>query len=305
MPKVIDSFTYDNAFLSNFYNCQFQFGGYTFQNSEAAFQSMKCPERMEEFTNLSPSNAKALGRRVQLRPDWEEVKDFIMESVCYAKFTQNDDLKEKLIATGDAKLVEGNTWNDIYWGMCKGKGQNKLGEILMKLREEFQYNDKKHSNQKYVPNVGDICLYYLTSDYDVKTIVGLSVVQVESVYDNNMSKVKFLQVFEDLSGNDLFKYLEDNNESMMVTTLFLRPINIANEQKAVINNTDNKEDIPVYKIPTPPDEEFPIEFKLVVSNSGNRSISVCVNNDEVITGAEDITEAIQRFDERIDEIDVY
>ena len=266
---------------------------------------MKCPERMKEFTNLSPSSAKALGRRVPLRSDWEEVKDFIMEAVCYAKFTQNEGLKEKLIATGDAKLVEGNTWNDIYWGMCKGKGQNKLGEILMKLREEFQYNDTKQSNNQYVPNVGDICIYYITSDYDVKTLVGLSVVQVESVYDNNMSKVKFLQVFEDLSGNNLFKYLEDKNESMMVTTLFLHPINIANEQKAVINNTDNKEDIPVYKIPTPPDEEFPIEFKLVVSNSGNRSISVCVNNDEVITVAEDITEALERFEERMDEIDVY
>lgn len=166
-------------------------------------------------------------------------------------------------------------------------------------------NDKKYSNQQYVPNVGDICLYYLTSDYDVKTIVGLSVVQVESVYDNNMSKVKFLQVFEDLSGNDLFKYLEDKNESMMVTTSFLRPINIANEQKAVISNIDNKEDIPVYKMPTPPDKEFPIEFKLIIRNNGERSIAMCVNDTDYVYGAEDIAEAIQRFDERIDEIDVY
>jgi hypothetical protein len=57
--------------------------------------------------------------------------------------------------------------------------------------------------------------------------------------------------------------------------------------------------------PTPPDEEFPIEFKLIVRNNGDRSIAMCVNDIDYVYGAEDITEAIQRFDERIDEVDVY
>lgn len=301
MPKVIDSFTYDNAFLSNFYNCPVQFGGYTFQNSEAAFQSMKCPERMKEFTNLSPSSAKALGRRVQLRSDWEEVKDYIMEAVCYAKFTQNDDLKQKLIATGDAKLVEGNTWNDIYWGMCKGKGQNKLGEILMKLREEFQ-NESNNTNLQ----VGDVCLYYYNTDIYNRT---LCLVLIHGPASKDTVSVKILQVFNDDSGNDLFKYLEGSDETMVVSKCYLHKVDFIDKlMNALYTTTVEKPKVTVEETPytpTPPDEEFPIEFKLVVSNSGNRSISVCVNNDEVITGAEDITEAIQRFDERIDEIDVY
>ncbi len=78
---------------------------------------------------------------VDLRSDWEEVKDEIMYKVVTCKFTQNQDLKEKLLAAGDKTLIEGNTWNDRYWGVCRGKGQNKLGQILMRVREELRYNN--------------------------------------------------------------------------------------------------------------------------------------------------------------------
>lgn len=61
-----------------------------------------------------------------------------MTEVVEAKFTYNPNLKQMLLDTGDAELVEGNTWNDKYWGVCKGVGQNKLGKILMMLREEFK-----------------------------------------------------------------------------------------------------------------------------------------------------------------------
>jgi len=54
-----------------------------------------------------------------------------------AKFEQNPDLAAKLIATGDEELVEGNTWGDTYWGVCRGVGQNKLGKILMNVRQEL------------------------------------------------------------------------------------------------------------------------------------------------------------------------
>ena len=60
-----------------------------------------------------------------------------MYDVCKAKFTQNPELAEKLLATGEQELVEGNNWNDTFWGMCRGKGKNMLGNILMKIREEL------------------------------------------------------------------------------------------------------------------------------------------------------------------------
>lgn len=126
------------AFLSNFYNAKITYQGYTFHNAEAAFQAMKCPGRAEEFTRLNGQSAKALGRRMPLRQDWEQVKDRIMYEVCLAKFSQNDFLGDALLATGERQLIEGNSWNDTEWGMCGGRGKNKLGKILMRIRTELR-----------------------------------------------------------------------------------------------------------------------------------------------------------------------
>ncbi|MGX8680786.1 MAG: NADAR family protein, partial [bacterium] len=84
--------------------------------------------------------AKKKGRRVLLRDDWEQVKDRIMEEIVLAKFQQNPELKAQLLATGDAMLEEGNQWHDDYWGvdLRTGRGQNRLGRILMKVRLELQ-----------------------------------------------------------------------------------------------------------------------------------------------------------------------
>lgn len=139
--KQIDNFKGKYYFLSNFYERKIVCFGLAFKNSEAAFQAMKCPERMKEFCELSASDAKALGRRVQLRPDWEEVKESVMYGVCYAKFSQNEDLGQRLIDTGDAELIEGNDWNDTTWGVCNGVGENKLGKILMSLRLTLRGNN--------------------------------------------------------------------------------------------------------------------------------------------------------------------
>ena len=75
-----------------------------------------------------------------LRPDWEKVKNGIMEEIVCAKFTQHTDLAEKLLATGDRVLVEGNHWGDTFWGVDTrtGQGENHLGKILMKVREELR-----------------------------------------------------------------------------------------------------------------------------------------------------------------------
>ena len=138
----IDHFRGEYAFLSNFWEVPVTYKGLTYGSNEAAFQAQKCmtEEEKMEFTQLRPSASKKLGRRVKLRPDWEEVKVDLMEEIVRAKFTQNEELKALLLATGEAYLEEGNTWHDTCWGVNAktGEGQNHLGKILMKIREELR-----------------------------------------------------------------------------------------------------------------------------------------------------------------------
>lgn len=103
--KGIDRFDGPYAFLSNFYESPVWVFGHHFKNSEAAFQAAKCPEHMDKFSGLNPSEAKRLGRNVKIRPDWEDIKYRVMWAVCFAKFLQNQDLREKLIRTGTAHLM--------------------------------------------------------------------------------------------------------------------------------------------------------------------------------------------------------
>lgn len=130
-------------FMSNFYKCSFEYNGYKFSNSEAAFQGMKCPSQLKHFSMLNPSQAKSEGRCVALRSDWEQVKEDIMKEILYAKFSQNKDLKAKLLATGNSTIVEVTTWHDTHWGICtcdkhNGEGKNRLGHLLVEVREELR-----------------------------------------------------------------------------------------------------------------------------------------------------------------------
>lgn len=137
---MINEFRGKYYFLSNFYEAPVTWEGVTYRNNEAAFQSAKVisDEDRKLFSTLDPSSAKKLGRHVKLRADWEEVKDNIMYEICLAKFSQNKELNKKLLATGDKHLEEGNTWNDKIWGTVNGVGENRLGKILMRIREELR-----------------------------------------------------------------------------------------------------------------------------------------------------------------------
>lgn len=137
---MIKEFRGEYYFLSNFYKAPITWDGITYQNNEAAFQSAKVLDKevRELFAPLDPSTAKRKGRRVRLRPDWEQVKYNIMQEICYAKFTQNEDLKQKLLDTGDKYLEEGNTWDDKIWGTVDGQGQNMLGKILIGVRAKLR-----------------------------------------------------------------------------------------------------------------------------------------------------------------------
>lgn len=139
----ITDFSGDYEFLSNFYEVSVEYNGLTYGSTEAAFQAQKCitDEERIAFTKYSPDKSKRAGKRVNLRPDWEDVKIRIMEEVLRAKFTQHKDLAERLISTGDKILIEGNDWGDVFWGAdsSTGEGENHLGKLLMKIRGELTH----------------------------------------------------------------------------------------------------------------------------------------------------------------------
>lgn len=137
---MINNFDGEYAFLSNFYECQVIFDGIVYQSSEAAFQAQKTLDLSERkrIATLTPGQSKKAGRKVVLRSDWESVKTKVMYEICKAKFMQNPDLKEKLLETGAEHLEEGNTWGDTFWGTMNGFGKNRLGCILMQIREELR-----------------------------------------------------------------------------------------------------------------------------------------------------------------------
>lgn len=142
---MIGEFRGKYYFLSNFYEAPVTIDGITYQNNEAAFQAQKVfGEERLKFQDISAKDAKHLGRRVRLRPDWEEVKVDLMRKIVKAKFEQNQDLMTSLLKTEGEVLVEGNTWGDRTWGVSGGVGQNLLGKILMDVREEF-LEEMEHS----------------------------------------------------------------------------------------------------------------------------------------------------------------
>ena len=140
MSKVqITAFTGEYYFLSNYCTCPITIDGLTYRSAEAAFQAAKCSDPIDRaaFCTVPPNVAKAIGRKIKLRDGWEKERDGIMADIIHAKFSQNPGFAQALIDTDDAELIEGNTWNDNYWGMCgctrcrsEGtKGLNKLGKI--------------------------------------------------------------------------------------------------------------------------------------------------------------------------------
>ena len=147
---MIVEFDGEHAFLSNFFPSSILYEGIVYPTNEHFFQAMKTldqAERQKIANAETPGMAKRLGRHVQLRPDWEQIKVDVMRTGLMLKFTDAA-LAEKLLATGDEELVEGNWWHDQTWGSCfcpdhcRTPGRNLLGMLLMELRKELQYNQK-------------------------------------------------------------------------------------------------------------------------------------------------------------------
>lgn len=131
-------------FLSNFWQCRFVWDNILWRASENAYVAAKTTDRelrLEISTIEKPGDVKRFGRKMTVRPDWEEVKIGLMDEIVRSKFGQNGDLALMLLDTGDAVLEEGNRWGDKFWGISpagSGNGRNELGKILMKIREELK-----------------------------------------------------------------------------------------------------------------------------------------------------------------------
>jgi ribA/ribD-fused uncharacterized protein len=140
--NTIDSFQGEYRFLSNFYTSPIGVDDKYVDSVEHLYQGNK-PYPGDPYIDLilkarTPGEAKRLGKQCTIDPDFESLKLKIMEICVRAKFQQNISLAQKLLDTGNKTLIEGNTWGDTYWGVCKGVGENNLGKILMKIRTEIQ-----------------------------------------------------------------------------------------------------------------------------------------------------------------------
>lgn len=140
-PSRIESFSGAYEFLSNFYEKTLEYDNRYWPTLEHAYQAMKTldPDEREAIrASRSPALAKRLGRRLKMRDDWDDIKIGLMHELLRVKF-RDVQLREQLIATGDAELVEGNHWGDTFWGVCKGHGTNWLGRLLMAVRREIKH----------------------------------------------------------------------------------------------------------------------------------------------------------------------
>lgn len=139
-PDVISRFKNEYDFLSNRFSCQFTWQGLRYGNVEAAFQSSKCREEegRKVFANCSADKAAMKGKALTPPPEWEQEKLAIMESILEAKFSQNPALMEKLKATGNSILLNGNSKKEEFWGvdLYKWTGENHLGKIIMNIRRK-------------------------------------------------------------------------------------------------------------------------------------------------------------------------
>lgn len=164
----IDSF--QGTFLSNFASARIVHDGKTFQSVEHAYQYSKFESHtfqhlpvnvLAEINEIldstehysaenvasiftsdsSPGVVKKISEILRkygfVRDNWDEMRVDILTGLLLKKF-EIPEMSEALRATGEnTYLVEGNTWNDTFWGVCDGRGRNLLGLILMNIRKKI------------------------------------------------------------------------------------------------------------------------------------------------------------------------
>jgi ribA/ribD-fused uncharacterized protein len=153
---MINSFRGEYSFLSNFSPASVHLDEVEYPTVEHAYQAAKTldiKERNSIRLAPSPGTAKKLGRHVTLRQGWGRICVQVMEDLLRQKFTYHKELRNKLIATGDISLEEGSYWGDRFWGTVDGVGENHLGKLLMKIREEVKSGVHSTSSSARVSKV--------------------------------------------------------------------------------------------------------------------------------------------------------
>ncbi len=133
--------------FSNLYRREVVFEGETFATSEHAYQAGKPRKKAVRDWLMAAPSPSLLAMAAHglyywdVAPGWSTTKFDRMRDILRAKFEQHDDLRELLLSTGNARLVESATVdNEVnrLWGEVNGVGKNMLGVLLMEIREELQ-----------------------------------------------------------------------------------------------------------------------------------------------------------------------
>ena len=148
----ISSFRGKHAFLSNFYPGKILFERQVYPTVEHAYQAAKTLKEGERYrirNARTPGEAKALGKKITLRKDWDQKKLEVMLFLLRAKFS-NPRLRRALLGTGNLDIVEENLWGDGFWGVDirTGQGENWLGRLLMQVRAEARDRADKIAQEK-------------------------------------------------------------------------------------------------------------------------------------------------------------
>jgi hypothetical protein len=167
MPEEIRFYRKSSPYgwLSNFFPSEITDGDIVYPSAEHFYQSRKTllsGVRTWIASAPSPFLAKNAGNLLTLkegfRPNWLEIREYYMCVAIYLKFLQNPELKTKLLETGDAILIEDSP-TDYFWGCGRdGTGENKLGELLMKMRDDFHVNPSanRKTQRDYSPELADL-----------------------------------------------------------------------------------------------------------------------------------------------------
>lgn len=132
------------SFLSNFYTTDVYYDDVKYPSVENAYQAAKCNNIADRsmYENCTASESKALSKIHDRRRNWNVIKEDIMRDLVYQKFTNNLHLQQRLLATSEVNISEGNLHGDTFWGvdLRTGKGSNRLGYILMDVRSDLEIN---------------------------------------------------------------------------------------------------------------------------------------------------------------------
>lgn len=139
------------GYLATYSNYGFFKDGVFWKTSEHYYQAQKFIDfdtKIRIQNAKTPKIASNIGRdrKLNLRSDWEKVKKDVMFDAVYYKFKQNNNILQKLLNTGSARIVEA-TVKENYWGCGPNNdGQNNYGKILVKVREKLRKEQKEETN---------------------------------------------------------------------------------------------------------------------------------------------------------------